>query len=212
MKRGLFIAFDGIDGCGKSTQVWKLAKYVAGLDKYNHVMVTREPYHDTDIRKILQTTNDPYGQAERLARLFIGDRKRHVEDIIDPNVSKGYFVITDRYSFSTLAYQQAQGLELTKLLEMHKGLPIPDIIFLVDTPVKEAIKRMQGDKDQRTYDKHKFEKDKEFIEKLRKNYLDLANLKNHKVIVVDGSKSIEDIFEKQIKPTFEGLYNSFCSK
>jgi dTMP kinase len=203
MKKGLFVAFEGIDGCGKSTQARLLADYIFESNKYNHVVRTREPYKNADIRKILQSESDPYSQATKLAEMFIADRRNHVQDLIGPNLKKGTFVISDRYSFSTLAYQQTQGVDVKKLLQMHKGLPIADIIFIVDVPVEVAMNRMKKDTKRTT--EQKFEKNKEFIAKLRKNYLSLAGLPLHKVVIVDGTKSINEIFEKQIKPAFDEL-------
>jgi len=60
MKRGKFVVFEGIDGCGKSTQIWKLAKYLSELSKYNHVLVTRNPYKLREIREIL-TSKKSFG-------------------------------------------------------------------------------------------------------------------------------------------------------
>lgn len=205
MNKGLFITFEGIDGCGKSTQARLLANYILDLSKYNHVIMTREPYKDADIRKILMQDEDPYSQAQRLAKLFVKDRKKHVEEVINPLIRKGLHVISDRYSGSTLAYQQAQGIPLQELLDMHKGLPIPHLTFLVDVPANIAIQRMRGDDIRKT--EQKFEKKKEFIEKLRRFYLDLKNIDNHKIEVIDGTKSIKEIFEKQIKPIFDKFYN-----
>ena len=91
---------------------------------------------------------------------------------------------------------------------MHKGLPIPDIIFLVDTAPKIAMQRMKDDENERAK-KHKFEKDLEFMEKLRQNYLKLANLPNHNVVVIDGSKSAYHIFVEQIKPEFDRLIKDY---
>jgi dTMP kinase len=201
MKKGLFIAFEGIDGCGKSTQVRRLAQHILELSKYNHVLITREPFEDTKIRDILKQDEDPYSQARKLAQMFVNDRKLHVKTIIAENVRKGLFVISDRYSFSTLAYQQAQGIPLQELLELHRGLPIPDIIFVVDVPVEVAMKRMKKDAVRKA--EHKFEKNTEFIGKLRMNYFNLARLPKHKVVMIDGRKSAEEIFEKQIKPAFD---------
>jgi dTMP kinase len=207
-KRGLFIAFEGIDGCGKSTQAWKLARYVSDLSKYNHIVMTREPFKDANIRKMLRETDDPYSQAKELAKMYTDDRRNHVKELIMPELLKGAHVISDRYAFSTLAYQQAQGIPIKDLLELHKGLPIPDIIFIVDVPSKVAVGRMKKDSKRDKGKEHKFEKNREFMEKLRKNYHGLANLSGHKVVVIDGTKKPEQIFEKQIKPAFDKLYNS----
>lgn len=210
MKRGLFIAFEGIDGCGKSTQARKLAKHILELNKYNHILITREPFRDTKIRKILREDDNPYSQAYELAKLYTEDRKKHVKEMIIPNLKIGNHVICDRYSFSTLSYQQAQGIDVVDLLNMHKGLPIADVIFILDVSENTAMKRMKKDKKRMT--EQKFEKDKNFIKKLRHNYLELAeNLEGHNVIVVDGTKSINHIFEKQIKPAFDKLYKKYIS-
>jgi len=210
MKRGLFVTFEGIDGCGKSTQVWILAKHIFDLNKYNHVVVTREPWKDVNIRKILKQDDDPYSQAEKLASMYTKDRRNHIQKLIGPKLNKGLHVISDRYSFSTFAYQQAQGIALDKLLEMHKGLPIPDVVFIIDAPVETAMKRMH--KDKKRSEEQKFEKNKEFIEKLRNNYLKLKDLPNHRVIVIDGTKTPNEIFEKQIKPAFDKIYNQHISE
>lgn len=206
MKKGLFIAFEGIDGCGKSTQIWLLSKYLFELDKHNHITITREPYKDTEIRKILFEEKDPYSKAKKLAEMFIQDRRKHMKEVIIPNLKNNNHVITDRYSLSTLAYQQTQGVSLNELLEMHKGIIIPDIIFLIDVSSDIVMKRMMKDKARKS--KQMFEKDKEFIEKLRTNFLDLKKLKGHNIIIIDGSKKPEEIFEKQIKPAFDKIYNS----
>lgn len=207
MKKGLFITFEGIDGCGKSTQARLLADYIFSLSKYNHVLKTREPYKNQDIRKILQSESDPYSQAMKLAEMFVKDRQQHVREIIAPNIRNGVHVISDRYSLSTLAYQQAQGVSLNELVKMHKGLIIPDLTYIVNVSVETAIERMK--KDFKRKKEQKFEKDKKFIEKLRQSYLKLPwQLANHNIVLVDGNKSISDIFEKQIKPAFDKVYNS----
>jgi len=207
-KRGLFITFEGIDGCGKSTQVWKFGKYLAELSKYNHIVMTREPWKNENIRKMLRETDNPYSQAKELAKMYVEDRKKHVQELIIPKIENGLHVVSDRYSFSTLAYQQAQGIPLSELLEMHKGLIIPDVIFIIDVPSKVAFKRMHKDSKRGNGKENKFEKDLKFMEKLRANFTELAKLPNHNVVVIDGTKSPEEIFEKQIKPAFDKLYNS----
>ncbi len=208
-KKGLFIVFEGIDGCGKSTQVWKLGKYLSNLSKYNHIVMTREPWKNKKIRKMLRETDDPYSNAIELSKMYVNDRREHIKELILPELMNGAHVISDRYSLSTLAYQQTQGIQLKELLKMHKGLIIPDIIFIVDVPAKVAIKRMQKDMERDKKKEHKFEKDAKFIEKLRKIFLNLPKqLENHNIVIIDGTKSVEEIFEKQIKPAFDKLYNS----
>ncbi len=197
MEQGKFITFEGIDGCGKSTQVKMFFDYLFSKSKYNHVLMTREPYKDVNIREILQSDSDPYSKAQLLANLFVNDRRRHQEEVILPNLEKGIDVVSDRFSFSTLAYQQTQGVSLSDLLKMHKGIRIPDMIYLIDVPVDTAFSRMGSDKGRKT--EQKFEKQKEFVEKLRQNYLKLKNLPNHNVVVINGAQSPEAVFKDVVK-------------
>lgn len=206
-KRGLFIAFEGIDGCGKSTQIWKLAKQLFNSNKYNHILLTREPFRDGNIRKILKNDEDPYSQAKKLAELFVNDRREHLNELILPSLSKGYHVLSDRYDCSTLAYQQTQGMSFEELFKMHQTFISPDLTFIVDLPVEIAQARMQNDGN-RT-EEQKFEKNKPFIEKLRQNYLELpSKIPNRDFVIINGIHPADYIFEKQIKPAFDKLYNS----
>ncbi len=80
MKRGKFIVIDGIDGSGKGSIAKMLAQYIFEKSKANHVFLTREPYHSqylAEIRQILKQSTDPKANAEKLAELFVNDRKDH---------------------------------------------------------------------------------------------------------------------------------------
>jgi dTMP kinase len=209
-KRGLFITFEGPDGCGKSTQAIKLHNYAFSRDKYNHMVLTREPWGDTNLRNILKQDQDPYSKARLLAELFVRDRKEHLDKIIQPNLEKGLHVISDRYSFSTLAYQHTQGMPLKELIEMHQGCLVPDLIYIVDVPVEVAIERMKKDSDRS--EEQKFERDPEFMEKLRKNYLGLEDELDYPVVVVDGKPGKEEIFQEQVKPAFDKLWEEYLRR
>ncbi|MEM4182107.1 MAG: dTMP kinase [Candidatus Pacearchaeota archaeon] len=196
MRRGLFIVFEGIDGSGKTTQAIKFANYLFSKNKYKNVLLTREPYEDKKIREILHLEENPYSKAELLSKLFVEDRKKHLKKVIWPALKRNIDVVCDRYSLSTLAYQQAQGVQLKKLLKMHKGLLIPDIIFLIDISSEVAMKRMGNDLKRGV--EQKFEKEKSFIEKVRRNYFFLANLDKHRVFVINGEKNIEKVFKEVV--------------
>ncbi len=200
----MLIVFEGIDGCGKTTQLWKLAKYLFYLNKHNHLLITREPYKNLKIRQILKQDINPKTQKEKLTKLFIKDREDHIKEIIKPLLQKGITLISDRYKYSTIAYQSAQGQDMNKLIEMQKEFPTPDLIFLIDLPVNEAIKRIRKDKRK---EEQKFEKNKDFLEKTRQNYLKLKQLlPNENIIIINGSKTIEEIFEnikKHLKNYFK---------
>lgn len=196
----MFIVFEGIDGCGKSTQVWKSARYFANAGKYNHVLVTREPYKSREIREILKQDEPAETKSEKLTELFVKDRKEHLSEIILPALKNNIIVICDRYKYSTICYQAAQGQDIKKLFEMHKNMPVPDFIFVFDVPVEIAVKRMT--KDNLREKEHKFEKNAAFLEKVRKNYLKMKEFfPEEKIIILDGTKTIEKIFE-EIKTYF----------
>jgi dTMP kinase len=198
--KGKFIVFEGIDGCGKSTQFNLFAKYLFSQSKYNHVLLTREPYKSREIRRILSQTQDPYQQSELLAKLFVEDRKEHLKEVVIPSLDKGLYVVSDRYKHSTISYQSAQGLPIQELINMHKSLLIPDLTFIVDIPVDVSMKRMSvegRDVEQ------KFEKSLEFQEKVRRNYLKIPELlANEKIIVVNGNKDISEV-AKEIREGYE---------
>jgi dTMP kinase len=175
-------------------------KHLASINKHNHIVLTREPYQDTNIRKILREDTNPKSQAEKLADLFIEDRKKHVEELIIPNKNKGLHVISDRYKLSTIAYQSAQGLSIENLIEKQKGLPIPDICFLIDLPASAAAKRMQLDIDRR---EHKFEANLDFLESVRQQYLKAKLLlPEENIHLIKADRPIGEIFS-EIKDIFD---------
>lgn len=195
MKRGMFFVIDGIDGCGKGMQVKLLADYLFDRDQKNSVFLTREPYNSRyyeEIRRLLREGIDPKDNAEFLADLFVRDRKFHV-GLIKVVLRDGIHVVCDRYKYSTLAYQQAQGVPLENLLELHKGILIPDLAIILDVPADIALERLAKDGN-RSY-KEVFER-KDFQEKLRWNFLALpAVLPDGKIVVINGNRPVAEVFE-----------------
>jgi len=193
--KGKFIVLDGLDGSGKGTQVKLLANYFFDSNKKNHIFLTREPYnseHYEEIRKLLKSGLNPRDNAERLAELFVADRRVHAA-LIESLLSQGIDVVSDRYKYSTLAYQQTQGISLQKLIDMHKGILIPDLTLIIDTLAEIALERIIKDEG-REY-KEVFEQ-KDFQEKLRENFLALSKqLPDEKIIIIDGDKPIAKVFE-----------------
>lgn len=197
-KKGKFIVIDGLDGCGKGTQAKLLANYIFDRDKKNHIFITREPYnseHYAEIRRLLKEGVNPEDNAELLAELFVKDRRAHAE-LISSFLNRGIHIVCDRYKYSTFAYQQAQGIALEKLIEMHKGILTPDLAIILDVLVDVILKRIVKDGN-RDY-KEVFEQ-KDFQEKLREIFLSLpAALPNEKIVFIDGNKSVAEVF-KSIK-------------
>jgi len=199
MMQGKFIVLDGMDGSGKTTQMMKLVEYIFKKDKRNHIVLTREPYSSEfglEIRRLLAESTDPMQNGPRMTELYVNDRKVHVEKIITPSLAKGMQVLCDRYKYSTLAYQQTQGIALQKLMEMHKEMPIPDLAFIFELPAQIAVERLSNDGIRKR--KEVFET-LEFQEKLRHNYLALKKqLPNENIVIIDANKSVNEMFE-QIK-------------
>ncbi len=138
---GVLVAFDGIDGAGKTTQAERLVASLRAL-KLDAVR-TKEP------------TSGPLGQRIRDAAkthrlppveeldLFMRDRVEHVRNELEPWLAAGRIVVVDRYYFSTVAYQGARGMDPTRLLEMNEAIaPRPDLLFIMDIPAREGLTRV----------------------------------------------------------------------
>jgi len=195
--RGKFIVLDGVDGCGKGTQAKLLECYLFDQSKDKHPWLTREPYRSKfyeEIRRILKQGGDPKKNARRLARLFVSDRRVHAR-IIRRQLLWGHDVVSDRYKYSTLAYQQTQGIPLQELIAMHKGILVPDLVIIVDVPIEAALQRIKKDiKGGKRY-KEIFEQ-KDFQEQLRKNMLALKRqLPGERIIIINGNQPVEKVFE-----------------
>lgn len=194
MKKGKFIVFEGIDGCGKTTQAKRLQEYFG-----NNAIFTREPYRDgpvcSDIRNVLM--KDYKGQMAPLTELFLFEaaRAQHVKDIIMPALNKDKIVICDRFTGSSIAYQgYGRGIDI-KTVETANNLAInnliPDITFWIDTPVEEAIKRSHQIDDVNIRD----DETKEFYEKCR-DYYYKKSLTDKNFIRIDGMLDIDTVFKQ----------------
>lgn len=194
---GKFIVLDGVDGCGKGTQAKLLAAYIFDKSKDNHPWLTREPYRShyyQEIRRLLKSGIDPKANALRLAKLFVADRRIH-EAIIIRNLQEGHPVISDRYKYSTLAYQQTQGISLKKLIAMHRGIMVPDLTVILDVPAKIALERVIKDIQKGNRHKEVFEQ-LAFQEQLRKNFLALPRqLGSEQIVMINGNQTKEKVFE-----------------
>jgi dTMP kinase len=197
--KGVFIAVEGIDACGKGTIAKRLATEIFESDKNNHVFLTREPYQRDWLKKFLSQL-DPLSQGEQALKLFVEDRTKHCK-MIDANLKKGVIVISDRYKHSTYSYQIAQDIPFEKIHKLHQGLLVPDLTIVIDITAEEAARRMQQD---RITDAHAFHK-KEFLAKVRENYLKLKELLKENIIYIDGNREREAVFADAYKAVQELL-------
>jgi len=191
---GMFIVMEGIDGAGKSTQAKLLAEWFE--EQGYETVLTKEPT-DTAFGKLIRRLVLTGGREgiidgarishEAEALLFAADRAEHVHKLIKPSVEAGKVVISDRYFYSSLAYQWARGLDLGWLVDLNRFAIRPDLTVLLDLPVKESMKRING----RSI-KTEFDKIAELQKKVRENYLQLAK-RFPEVRIVNALADVEDI-------------------
>ncbi|MFZ5947685.1 MAG: dTMP kinase [Stygiobacter sp.] len=195
----MFITFEGLDFCGKSTQVKLLEKYFLGKNK--EVILIREPGGTNiseKIRNILLDKKNKEMLIETELILFAASRSQLVGEVIIPALEKNKIVISDRFHDSSIAYQAfGRGIELNFVEELQRfviGKAIPDITFFIDTPIDEIIKRKANVK---KIDLDRIERSAiDFYEKVREGYLYLSN-KEKRFCNINGLLSIEEI-HKQI--------------
>ncbi len=212
-KKGLFISFEGTEGCGKSTQAKLLEKYLKGLGK--KVVSSLEPGGTKvgrQIRNILLSTQEPLAQSAELM-LFAADRAQHVEEVIKPALEEGAVVICDRFTDSTIAYQiggRKLPEELVRYLNaVSSGGLIPDVTFLLDLspavglPRAIAASNLEGGKIKKI---DRFEKEKiAFHEEVRKAYLQMAADDPSRVKVISTEKQDINAVHEEIKKTVRDL-------
>jgi dTMP kinase len=144
VKRGRLLAFEGLDGCGKSTQLAALAR--ALREAGHEVIATREPTDGPDGRRIRAMARSGEAVApEQELRWFVEDRRAHVAEVIGPALASGRLVLTDRYYLSTVAYQGARGLDPEAILrDSEAEFPLPDLAIVLEIDPAVALERVGG--------------------------------------------------------------------
>jgi dTMP kinase len=197
--RGKFITFEGLDGCGKSTQLEKLARVfrAQGLS----VVVTREPGGTASGEKIrrllLDTATAGLSPQAELALMF-ASRAQHIKEVIQPALAEGYIVLCDRFTDSTEAYQGAgRKLGSQPVLELHHILCHdlqPDLTILMDSDVAASVERARrrnrahaGKNGRGKSDENRFEQEsRAFFGRVRSAYLAIAAREPQRVVLVDA--------------------------
>ena len=191
--KGLFISFEGVDGCGKSTQVKLLKDKIGSVGR--KVELVREPGGlkiSEEIRKILLNPDNSAMNFQTEALLMAASRAQLTEELIRPLLVKGFFVIADRFSDSTLAYQGGgRKLDINILKKINnfatKNL-VPDITFLININPEDAMLRSQ-----RTYPDRIEGAGIDLQKAVQKTYLNLAKEFSKRFIILDGYDSISSI-------------------
>ena len=192
--RGKFITLEGIEGVGKSTQLEHVADLIRAAG--NSVICTREPGGTPlaeDIRNLLLTPSDEQVPPSGELLLMFAARAVHVENLIRPALLRGDWVVCDRFTDATYAYQGfGRGMaraEIGMLERLVQGELRPDLTILLDTPVDVGLARARkrGEPD-------RFESEKaQFFERVRRGYLEIAAAEPDRVRVVDAAGPIEEV-------------------
>ena len=196
----MFITFEGIDFCGKSTQAELLKHFFEG--RKNKVEIIREP-GGTEIsevvRSILLDKKHYHMVMETEIFLFSAARAQLVREKIRPYLNQGIYVISDRFHDSSTAYQgYGRGIPIQVIMNIHKlaiGDTLPDITFFIDIPVEVAHQR-SIEKSSKNLDRMERSGD-DFYNRVREGYLELANNES-RFRVIDGMEDINIIYKKII--------------
>lgn len=197
MRKGLFITFEGADGCGKTTQSELIKKYLE--DKGYEVVWTREPGSLGLGKKIRELLLHYDGDVAPMceAFLFLADRAQNVSQIILPAVESGKIVLCDRHTDSTIAYQgYGRGKDIEQLAylnDLATSFIKPDLTFVFDVSTEVAQTRVGKEKDRME------SAGMEFHKKVRYGYLELAKQEPDRIKVIDANKSIEQVFDEAKK-------------
>lgn len=194
---GCFITFEGVEGCGKSTQITLLWEYL--LESGHDVIVTREP-GGTPIAEairgvLLNPDHDTMGSTAELL-LYAASRSQHVYEKIAPALAAGQVVLCDRFADSTTAYQGGGRGIHPEILHTLNGIATggvwPDCTLLLDLPVEVGLERARnrGRKDRIEQESVMFH------DRVRTGFLELARAEPARIQVIDGSASIDEVHQK----------------
>ena len=197
MKKGLFITFEGADGCGKTTQLKLAAEYLQ--EKGQSVLITREPGAKglgEKLRDIL-LNYDGIVSDRCESFLFLADRAQHIDTIVLPAVDAGKIVLCDRHIDSTAAYQgygRGQDLDQINSLNMiATNNRKPDLTIVFDIDADTSMQRVGEQKDRME------SAGIEFHNRVRNGYLELAKQEPQRIKVLDATKSIDEVQQDVIE-------------
>jgi dTMP kinase len=201
--RGKFITFEGIDGCGKSTQLRLLETYLT--ERGVPCVSTREPGGTAigrRIRAVLLDVSDEHVEPMTEILLFAADRAQHVRQLILPALEAGTYVLSDRFYDATMAYQGfARGYEpqlVQQLIDLATGGLKPDMTLLFDLDVRTGLQRVRQrsasvtDQSAEAPDRLDLEPTA-FHEKVRQGYLTIAAQEPARVRVIPSAGTVEEV-------------------
>ncbi len=197
MNKGLFITFEGADGCGKTTQLEMLAEYLQS--KGYDIVITREPGAKGLGEKIREILLNYDGEVSDRCEsfLFLADRAQHIDMIVNPAVEAGKIVLCDRHTDSSVAYQ-GYGRQLpVERIKMLNAIAVngrnPDLTIVFDIDVETSMSRVGKERDRME------SAGQDFFNRVRQGYLEIAKQEPQRVKVLDASKSINEVHKDVIK-------------
>lgn len=208
MNRGLFITFEGADGCGKTTQLNMLKNYLE--EKGYSVVTTREPGAIGLGEKLREILLNYEGEvSDRCeAFLFLADRAQHIDTIVLPAIMEGKIVLCDRHTDSTIAYQgfgRGQNIdEIKKLNNLATSGLIPNLTFVFDVNIETSMTRIGENKDRME------NSGRDFFNRVRLGYINIADNDPKRVKVINGNDTIENIFKK-VRGIMDDYIDNFVS-
>ena len=208
MKSGFLVSFEGGEACGKSTQVVLFKEYLTktGVD----FVYVREP-GGTDVGEkirqiLLHDKTNLNARTEFL--LFSASRSKLIDDVVRPALESGKVVVMDRFYDSSFAYQGYAGQlklddikTITDFAISNGEAVVPDLTFLLDISFEDGMKRKSANPDLANLDRMEL-KGKEYHDRVRAGYLEIAKKESNRIVVVDALQTREEI-AKQIQTEFE---------
>ena len=190
MSKVIFVAFEGLDGSGNTTQSKLLVELLKS--KGREVVLTKEPTTGeigSRIREVLQKRSA--ASPMELQQMFVADREQHLASVIEPALAAGKDVVTDRYMFSTMAFGGIHvGMDI--LREMNSKFRVPDLTFVIDVPAEVSMERVRRRMEENGAKRLELFEDPGKLKLVRENYLKVAKLYPG-VHVIDGDRPIEEV-------------------
>jgi dTMP kinase len=216
MDRGIFITFEGSEGCGKSTQIGELMRRLEGASL--EVVLTREPGGTPvgeAIRQLLQYSPEAEGMTpESELLLFAASRAQLVREVVSPALGEGKVVIADRFLDSTTVYQgvarRLDGEVVGEINRFAVGDCMPDVTILLDMDSETAHGRATAQSGAEGQKDRMESQPLSFYEDVRQGYLRLAEAESDRVCVLDATRSVEEISEEIwgiLKERFDGIFD-----
>lgn len=198
MKKGLFITFEGCDGCGKTTAIKMVGEKLSEAN-IDHVL-SREPGGSKiaeQIRHIILDKNNKEEDSRTEALLYAASRRQHLVDVILPALEKGTLVICDRYLDSSLAYQgHARGIGIDEVMKINSfaiDKTMPDLTFFLDLTPEEGLARIKGR--ERANDRLDDEK-LAFHNKVYEGYQIINEKYKDRIVVIDARQTPQEIADE----------------